>query len=81
MCIAPGAFLFFELDAANETGSEQRRDCNCLRKQAKSCIAYGKQWPARIIMAEFGAGFGTAQVSCLLAVAAALIVNRSWNES
>ncbi|KAL7905219.1 hypothetical protein GGI35DRAFT_488523 [Trichoderma velutinum] len=68
ICIALGAFVCSEVDAANETSSEQQHDGSSLREQAKAWIAYGRQWLARKIMAGSRADFNTAQIVCLLAL-------------
>ncbi|EHK20483.1 uncharacterized protein TRIVIDRAFT_49117 [Trichoderma virens Gv29-8] len=68
ICIALGTFVCPGLDAAGETGSEQRQDGNSLREQAKTWIAFGKQWLARKIMAGCRADLNTAQIVCLLAL-------------
>ncbi|KAL7947124.1 hypothetical protein V8C42DRAFT_319703 [Trichoderma barbatum] len=68
ICIALGAFVCPELNAASETGSEQQHDGSYLREQAKAWIAYGKQWLARKIIAGSRADLNTAQIICLLAL-------------
>ncbi|PTB61701.1 hypothetical protein BBK36DRAFT_1173228 [Trichoderma citrinoviride] len=68
ICIALGAFVCPDLDAAVDAPPDQRQDGSSLREQAKQWVAYGKQWLARKIMAGSRADTNTAQVICLLAL-------------
>ncbi|PTB37973.1 uncharacterized protein TrAFT101_011919 [Trichoderma asperellum] len=68
ICIALGAFVNPELDTADNTVSEQNQDGIYWREQAKTWIAYGRQWLARKAIAGSRADLNTAQIICLLAL-------------
>jgi hypothetical protein len=68
ICIALGAFVNPELDTADKTVSEQAQDGIYWRDQAKTWIAYGRQWLARKAIAGSRADLNTAQIICLLAL-------------
>ncbi|KAL6894897.1 hypothetical protein GGI43DRAFT_412479 [Trichoderma evansii] len=68
ICIALGAFVNPELKTANKTVSEQNQDGIYWRQQAKTWIAYGRQWLARKAFAGSRADLNTAQIICLLAL-------------
>ncbi|UKZ64037.1 uncharacterized protein TrAtP1_005258 [Trichoderma atroviride] len=68
ICIALGAFVNPELDTADKTVSEQTQDGIYWRDQAKTWIAYGRQWLARKAIAGSRADLNTAQIICLLAL-------------
>lgn len=68
ICIALGAFVNPELDSADKTVSEQTQDGIYWREQAKTWIAYGRQWLARKAIAGSRADLNTAQIICLLAL-------------
>lgn len=68
ICIALGAFVNPELDTADKTISEQSQDGIYWREQARTWIAYGRQWLARKAIAGSRADLNTAQIICLLAL-------------
>ncbi|KAL7920749.1 hypothetical protein ACQKWADRAFT_297830 [Trichoderma austrokoningii] len=68
ICIALGAFVNPELDTTDKTVSEPNQDGIYWRDQAKTWIAYGRQWLARKAIAGSRADLNTAQIICLLAL-------------